>query len=70
LNVPVNLGSAIARRGIARRSGLSRASVTGITGELIDLGLVEEPGKIEPVEQAGRRPILLRLNSTVGYDGG
>ena len=59
--------SPIARRDIARLSGLSRASVTGITGELIDLGLVEETGEIEQVEQAGRRPILLRLNPKAGY---
>ncbi len=57
----------IARRDIARISGLSPASVTGITGELIDYGLVQEAGEIEQEERAGRRAILLQLNPEAGF---
>lgn len=55
------------RRDIARISGLSPASVTGIVGELMDLGLVQEAGEIEQEERAGRKAILLQLNPTAGY---
>lgn len=57
----------IARRDIARTSGLSAASITGIAGELIDLGLVREAGEIQSEERAGRRAIKLRLNPKAGY---
>ena len=57
----------IARRDIARISGLSPASVTGITGELIDYGLVQEAGEFEQEERAGRRAILLQLNPKAGF---
>jgi predicted NBD/HSP70 family sugar kinase len=57
----------VARRDIARMSGLSPASVTGITGELIELGLVQEAGEVERKERAGRRAIQLRLNPKAGY---
>jgi predicted NBD/HSP70 family sugar kinase len=48
-------------------SGLSPASVTGITGELIKFGLVREAGEIEREERAGRRAILLQLNPEAGF---
>jgi N-acetylglucosamine repressor len=57
----------LARRDIARLSGLSPASVTGITGELIDSGLVMESGEIESTERAGRPAILLGLNPEAGF---
>ena len=57
----------IARRDIARISGLSAASVTGITGELIEIGLVREAGEIENEDRAGRRAIKLQLNPESGY---
>ncbi|MCB8965951.1 MAG: ROK family transcriptional regulator [Ardenticatenaceae bacterium] len=57
----------IARRDIAHMSGLSPASVTGITGELIELGLVLEAGEIENEDRAGRRAIKLQLNPEAGY---
>ncbi|MCB9421741.1 MAG: ROK family protein [Ardenticatenaceae bacterium] len=57
----------IARRDIARMSGLSPASVTGITGEMIELGFVKEAGKIENEDRAGRRAIKLQLNPEAGY---
>jgi len=57
----------IARRDIARMSGLSPASITGITGEMIELGFVKEAGEIENEDRAGRRAIKLQLNPEAGY---
>ena len=57
----------IARRDIARISGLSPASVTGITAKLIELGLVQEAGEVENEDRTGRRAIKLRLNPESGY---
>ena len=55
----------IDRASIARGSGLSPATVTGITAELIEDGLVfeKEPGD----SRGGRRPILLALNPHGGF---
>lgn len=53
----------IARRDIARISGLSPAFITGITGELIELGLVQEAGEIESQERAGRRSPISNARS-------
>jgi len=55
----------IARAEVARRTGLSPATVTGITAELIEEGLVyeKEPGD----SRGGRRPILLAVNPEGGY---
>lgn len=49
----------ISRTDLARRSGLSQSSVTGVTADLIREGLIEErkAGEIE----GGRPPILLAL---------
>ena len=52
----------ISRRDITRLSGLSAASVSGITNALIELGLVYEMGEAEESGRAGRRAVLLRLN--------
>jgi predicted NBD/HSP70 family sugar kinase len=57
----------ISRKDIAQLSGLSPASVTGITGELIERGLVREVGEVEGDGRAGRRAILLRLNPQAGF---
>src|SRR5690349_14165919 len=57
----------ISRKEIAQISGLSPASVTGITGILIELGLVEEVGEAEGEGRAGRRAVLLRLNPHAGF---
>lgn len=55
----------IGRAEIARRSGLSPASITNITGDLLaeDWILETETGE----SSGGRRPILLELNPTSGY---
>ncbi len=55
----------ISRTDLARQSGLSPASVSGITADLININLVQETG--EGKSSGGRRPVLLRLNRKAGY---
>lgn len=55
----------ISRAEVARRTGLSAATVTGITAELIADGLVLE--KAPGDSRGGRPPILLTLNPRGGY---
>ena len=55
----------LSRTEIARLSGLSLAAVSGITGEMIESGLVLEEGEGEST--GGRRPVLLRLNHRAGF---
>ena len=59
LNV-IKTDGPIARAEIARRIRLSPATVTGITAELLEEGLVYE--KETGDSSGGRRPILLALN--------
>lgn len=55
----------IARNDVARRTGLSPATITGITAHLITDGLIFE--KTAGDSRGGRRPILLALNPRGGY---
>ncbi|MEW6232058.1 MAG: ROK family transcriptional regulator [Chloroflexota bacterium] len=67
-NLILNLiksGGPISRTDIARLSGLSLATVSGITGAFIGSGLVHEMGAGEST--GGRRPVLLRLNYQAGF---
>ena len=64
LNMIKNYG-AIARAEIAKKSKLSPATVTGITANLIQEGLVFE--KTSGDSTGGRPPILLALNPRGGY---
>jgi N-acetylglucosamine repressor len=57
----------ISRRDITQISGLSPATVSGITSILIDRGLVHEVGEAEETGRAGRRAVLLRLDPHAGY---
>ncbi|THB70730.1 MAG: ROK family transcriptional regulator [Desulfobulbaceae bacterium] len=50
----------ISRTELARQTRLSQASVTGITADLRDEGLIEE--KQTGVSEGGRKPILLAIN--------
>lgn len=61
----INSFGPIARAEIARRSGLSPATITAITAELIEENLVfeKEPGD----SRGGRPPIMLALNPKGGY---
>jgi predicted NBD/HSP70 family sugar kinase len=64
LTVIKNHGS-IGRAEVARITGLSPATITGSTGDLIDEGLIfeKQPGD----SSGGRPPILLALNPRGGY---
>jgi predicted NBD/HSP70 family sugar kinase len=64
LNVIKTYGP-IARAEVARQTGLSPATVTGITAELIDEDLVFEKDLGD--SSGGRRPILLAINPSGGY---
>lgn len=55
----------LSRTDISRLSGLSLATISGITAKLIERNLVNETGEGEST--GGRRPTLLRLNSDAGY---
>lgn len=55
----------ISRIDISKTTGLSRASVTGITAELMDEGLIVE--KETGAYAGGRRPVLLSLNPDGAY---
>ena len=61
----IKMHGPIARNEVAHRTGLSAATVTGITAELITEGLVFE--KAPGDSRGGRRPILLALNPRGGY---
>lgn len=61
----IKTSESISRVEIARKTGLSAATVTGITAELIEDGLVFE--KAEGDSRGGRRPILLAINPQGGY---
>jgi predicted NBD/HSP70 family sugar kinase len=64
LNTIKNIGP-ISRAEIARRTGLSAATITGITTDLIEDNLVFE--KEQGDSSGGRRPILLALNPRGGF---
>jgi len=53
------------RAGIAQVTGLSPATVSNLTFELIDEGFVRETGVVET--SRGRPPVLLRINSAARY---
>lgn len=55
----------LSRRDIAQRSGLSPATVTNLTAELIAEDLIHEMGTGDAVR--GRPPVLLRLNNRAGF---
>lgn len=57
----------ISRKAIAHISGLSTASVSKMTAELIERGLVQEVGEAEGEGRAGRREVLLQLNAAAGF---
>ncbi len=61
----IKTNGSISRIAIARKTGLSAATVTGITADLIADGLIYE--KEEGDSRGGRRPILLAINPRGGY---
>jgi predicted NBD/HSP70 family sugar kinase len=64
LNLIKNQGP-ISRTDLARLSGLSPATVSGITAEFLNNGIVLATGEGE--SKGGRRPVLLHLNSSAGF---
>ena len=58
-------GGPISRAEIASQSGLSAATVSNLTAELIEEGLVLELGVVESAR--GRPPAMLSLNSRAGF---
>lgn len=60
----------ISRKDVADITGLSPATVTGITATLIEDGLVSETGEGQASSLGGRRPVLLQLNPQAGYVAG
>lgn len=55
----------ISRTDLARISGLSPATVSGITAEFLTNGIVRKSGEGE--SKGGRRPVLLHLNPNAGF---
>lgn len=61
----IRVSELISRVDIARATGLSQASVTGITADLIKEGLIEE--KKSGTHEGGRPPILLSISPDGAY---
>jgi glucokinase-like ROK family protein len=57
----------IARVMIARRTGLSRTTVSSIVDTLLQEGLVREGSFSQSAPEGGRRAILVHFNADVGY---
>jgi len=56
---------AMSRTDLADRMGYSRSTITTISQDLIDLGIVEEIG--DAVSNGGRRPRVLNFRANYGY---
>lgn len=63
----IRIKESISRADIARGSGLTPATVSNITSELIDLGLIIETERGE--SSGGRKPIMLSINKNACYFG-
>lgn len=62
----VHSQGAMARNDLAGALGLSRASVTILSGEMLDEGLLVEAGSSAAAGKAGRRKIFLRIRPEAG----
>jgi predicted NBD/HSP70 family sugar kinase len=64
----------ISRAELARQLGLSKITISEIVADLLREGLVEETGEGSATSTGGRKPIMLRLNSSwhrvIGLDIG
>jgi glucokinase-like ROK family protein len=61
-------GESISRADIAKRTGLSRSTVSAIVDQLLASDLIRERGV--GVSRGGRRPILLEFNPRAGFVAG
>ncbi|TVY08977.1 ROK family transcriptional regulator [Paenibacillus cremeus] len=57
--------SPVSRARLAELTGLTKATVSSLVGELIESGLVDEIGAGE--SSGGRKPVMLLFNGTAGY---
>lgn len=58
----------LSRKMIAEKLELTRASITILTNEMIELGLIEELGEAQETQsRAGRKEILVDINSDYWY---
>lgn len=64
----IRVEKTISRAEIARGTGLTPATVSNITSELIDLGLIEETERGE--SNGGRKPVLISIKKDTCYFGG
>ena len=55
----------LSRTALAEMLGVSRASITAVVGHLVDAGVLEEVGQGR--SEGGRPPMLLDVNSELGY---
>lgn len=63
----IRISGQISRADIARATGLTPATVSNITAEIIDLGLIKETERGE--SSGGRKPILLSINRKACFFG-
>lgn len=63
----IRISGQISRADIARVTGLTPATVSNITAEIIDLGLIKETERGE--SSGGRKPILLSINRSACFFG-
>lgn len=57
----------ISRQEISRLIGLTPATVTNITGELLEKGFITELSNFREKSSAGRKAVPLAINPTAGY---
>ncbi|HPO82641.1 MAG TPA: ROK family transcriptional regulator [bacterium] len=57
----------ISRQEISRLIGLTPATVTNITGELLEMGFITELSNFREKSSAGRKAVPLAINPTAGY---
>lgn len=61
-------GGPLSRKTIAQRLDLTRASITQLTNELIEYGLIQEEGEAETIEsRVGRKEILINIKEDYWY---
>jgi predicted NBD/HSP70 family sugar kinase len=63
----IRISGSVSRADIARETGLTPATVSNITAEIIELGLIIEAERGE--SSGGRKPVLLSINKTACYFG-
>jgi predicted NBD/HSP70 family sugar kinase len=63
----IRISGQISRADIARGTGLTPATVSNITAEIMELGLIKEMERGE--SNGGRKPVLISINKTACYFG-